>query len=155
MLRIAVLPVPIPRNTRPGCHRRNLHRRDARAADRGAGSDAQARRLPSGEREHGVAVGIQHLAVGDPDGVVAERFGVTEKADLVDVGHHGEAEFHGCSDPAAALYQRPHSINMHSAQTAEPGDRRGVAIRCSESVTNQPGGEASNDATSARKVSMR
>jgi hypothetical protein len=22
---------------------------------------------------------------------------VTEEADLVDVGHHGEAEFHGCS----------------------------------------------------------
>jgi hypothetical protein len=44
-----------------------------------------ARAVPGRQRQHGVAVREQHLAVGHPDRVVPERLGVAEEADLVDV----------------------------------------------------------------------
>jgi len=75
--------------------RRHLNGRDARAADRGAGAQTQSRRLPGRQRQHGVAVREQHLAVGHPDRVVPERLGVAEEADLVDVRHDADAEAHG------------------------------------------------------------
>ena len=76
------------------CHRCHLDRWNAGAADGGAGTDPQPVGLPRGKRQHRVAVGEQHLAVGHPDEVIAEPFGVTEEADLVDVRHNGKAEFH-------------------------------------------------------------
>src|SRR5207245_681677 len=69
--------------------------RDARAAARGAGAQTQSRRLPGRQRQHGVAVREQQLAVGHPDRVVSERLGVVEEADLVDVRHDADAEAHG------------------------------------------------------------
>jgi len=44
--------------------------------------------------KHGVAVREQHLTVRHPGCVVAERFKVAEKTDLIDVGHDADAEFH-------------------------------------------------------------
>src|SRR6058998_2934634 len=40
--------------------------------------------LPCGQGQHGVAVREDHLAVGDPDRVVAEALGVVEEPEL----HH-------------------------------------------------------------------
>jgi len=75
-------------------HRRGLHRGDPRAANRGARPDAQPARLPRRQRQHGIAVGKQHLAVGHPDGGISECLDVTEKADFGHVGHQVKAEFH-------------------------------------------------------------
>jgi len=75
-------------------HRRDVHGRDPRAADGRARAQAQPARLPGRKCQHRVAVGEQHLAVGHPDRVVAERLGMVEKADLVDVGHHADSEAH-------------------------------------------------------------
>ena len=77
-----------------GGHRGHVHRRDAGAADRDPGPQADAASLLRGQRQHRVAVGEQHLAVGHPHRVVAQGFGVAEEADLVDVGHHADGEAH-------------------------------------------------------------
>ncbi len=82
-------------------HRGHVHRRDARAADRDAGSQPEAARLLGGQGQHRVAVGEQHLAVGHPHRVVAQGLGVAEEADLVDVGHHADGEAHVCSSGVA------------------------------------------------------
>jgi len=46
------------------------------------------------QRQDRVAIGEEHLAVGDPHGVVPEGFRMAEEADLVDVGHDADAEAH-------------------------------------------------------------
>jgi hypothetical protein len=72
------------------------HGRDARAGDRDAGADVNALRVDRRERHRRVAVGPDHLRVGNPGHVVAELLGVTDELPLVDVGIEHDAEFHRC-----------------------------------------------------------
>ena len=96
-------------------HRRDLHRRDARAADRRAGTDAQALRFARRQRQHGVAVGEQHLAVGHPDRVVAKRLDMAEEADFIDVRHDAEAELHAVLSPPRAVAISPRAVAQGAA----------------------------------------
>src|SRR2546426_10085790 len=78
IVRIAVLPVPMPRCTRPGASRFSVA--IAATCTGGIrvpqmavpGPQADPACLPCGQGQHGVAVREDHLAVGDPDRVVAE-----------------------------------------------------------------------------------
>ena len=63
-------------------------------ADGYSGSEAQSTRLPRREGKYRVAVREQHLAVGHPDGVVAETLGVAEEPDLIHVRHHANGKAH-------------------------------------------------------------
>src|SRR4029453_13352505 len=99
IVRMAVLPVPMPRCTRPGASRFSVA---SAATCTGGMARPQVATPARGPRQHRVAVGEEHLAVGDPRGVVPERLHVRIEVHLVDVGHHADAEPHGAYDTSKA-----------------------------------------------------
>ena len=111
-------------------HGRHVHRRDTRAADGHAGTQPDPSGLLGGQGQHRVAVREQHLAVGDPDRIVAESLGVAEEADLVDVCHHADGEAHVGSLPVVVAQVlsrsdsstwRARSISLCSGAGDRPG----------------------------------
>src|SRR5207302_670572 len=77
IVRIAVLPVPMPRCTRPGASRFSVAIAPActggiRVPQMAVPGPRRIRHVWRGQGQHGVTVREDHLAVGDPDRVVAE-----------------------------------------------------------------------------------
>src|SRR5262249_51463250 len=113
-------------------HGRHMDRGDARAADGDPGPEAEPARLPRGQGQHGVAVREQHLAVGDPDRVVAELLGVIEEADLVHVRHRADGKTYGLylysSLTRARRVSTPEYRRTGSIARAHPARRRCAKI---------------------------
>jgi hypothetical protein len=109
MIRIAVLPVPIPQNTRPGAIRLMVAWAAAVTA-RGSGpghghpgADADAFGTVGHERQRRVAVGPQHLAVGHPHVRVPQLLGEHGVVDVADAGRHAHPELHPDDGRASRL----------------------------------------------------
>ena len=109
-------------------HGRHVHGGDTRAADGHARAEPQPARLPGGEGQHRVAVREQHLAVGDPDRVVAEALGVAEEADLVHVGHHADGEAQVVSLPRPRRSVLPRTASRARSRLATSRARSQAAI---------------------------
>ena len=78
-----------------GGDRMRGHRGEPRARYRHAGAEADARGVGGRQRQHGVAVRPDHLAVRRPAGIVAELLGELQRLPLVDLGVDHRAELHG------------------------------------------------------------
>src|SRR5262245_32743641 len=77
-----------------GGDRGDLYRRQACATDGRPRAKPEALRPCRCECEHGVAIGKQQLAIRNPYRIISEVFGMGEKVDFINVGHHANAELH-------------------------------------------------------------
>src|SRR5262249_28059350 len=106
-VRMAVWPVPKLMKHRPGASRLMVAMPLAATGARRSpgtltpvprrvpsGAEAHAPRVARGQRQHGPAVGADHLAVRDPAVGEAEILGVGDVADLVHLGRD-DPEVHG------------------------------------------------------------
>ena len=70
-------------------------RRQPHAGHRHAGAEPDARSVGRRQRQHGVGIGIEHLQIGRPGGVVAHRLEIDEQPPVRYARDDRDSEFHG------------------------------------------------------------